>query len=175
MDISIACQKAEEIASLYNKDGIAPFPFQRILDSDKNISISYSEGIPDRVSGVIFYDSDLHFVIMINKNKPINRQYFTIAHELGHYYLHADYLKEKEIIIDEGEIGTDPALYRVDNLRSPSKLEKEANNFAASLLMPSKLVTEAWKSLKDVEECAKIFEVSFLAMSIRLARLKLVD
>ncbi len=64
-------------------------------------------------------------------------------------------------------------LYRRDEALS-TKLEVEANNFAASFLMPADLVKKAWEKLKDVEECAQVFNVSIEAMTIRLSKLGLV-
>jgi Zn-dependent peptidase ImmA (M78 family) len=40
--------------------------------------------------------------------------------------------------------------------------------------MPKDLVISAWSTLKNIEECAKIFNVSVSAMSIRLERLGLI-
>ena len=54
-------------------------------------------------------------------------------------------------------------------------LEVEANKFAASFLMPRNLVEKVWQKLKDVDECAHIFSVSIVAMSIRLSELDLVE
>src|SRR5205823_4215324 len=76
--------------------------------------------------------------IVVNKDDPSTRQRFTIAHELGHYILHQDYVK-------------DESKYKV-LLRRPlqdldyTKEEKEANCFAANLLVPNDL----FKKYKDV-------------------------
>ena len=69
---------------------------------------------------------------------------------------------------------TSSTLYRLDDAQR-TQVEKEANNFAASLIMPEALVRRAWDTVKDIEECAKIFNVSVSAMSIRLTRLGLID
>ena len=63
--------------------------------------------------------------IYVNAADPYNRQTFTIAHELGHYFLHKEYYKQH------------PEAYRV-LLRRPvgrqnNPLEKEANAFAPHL------------------------------------------
>ena len=46
-------------------------------------------------------------------------------------------------------------------------MEKEANEFAAELLMPENLVKEKWYECKSVYKMAKYFGVSEIAMSIR--------
>lgn len=176
MDIKKACEKAEELAIKYNPGGISPFPFDKIIDDMGNLEMYYSSTLDDDTSGVTIYDKkDKTYAILINKKKQPNRQYFTAAHEIGHYFLHKDFLLEKEIIIDDiDNDGGVSALYRIDNSVS-SDMERAANNFAACLIMPAKLVNDAWDALSDVEECAKIFNVSVSVMSIRLEKLGLIQ
>jgi Zn-dependent peptidase ImmA (M78 family) len=54
-------------------------------------------------------------------------------------------------------------------------LEREANVFAAELLMPEPAVREAWDELGDVASCAARFDVSPTAMQWRLYGFDLVD
>lgn len=174
--IDEACEKAEELVGRYNPDGVSPFPFDKIIDDTTDLKMYYLDSLHDDTSGVTIYDKEEKiYVIFINKKKHPNRQHFTAAHEMGHYFLHKDFLLKKEIIIDgmdnDGGIS---ALFRLDN-GVPSDMEREANNFAASLIMPSDFVINAWKALGSIEECAKIFNVSASAMSIRLERLKLIN
>lgn len=166
---------AEELAKKYNPDGLSPFPYEEIEKDKKDLHIFYSEQLSENLSGAIIFDKDDNdFSVIINKNKPETRKNFTIAHELGHYFLHLEIIKEQEIFIDgENSLDSNNILFRLDNAKS-SQLEIEANNFAASLLMPADLVTKAWETLKSVEECAKIFNVSVSAMSIRLERMGLL-
>ena len=64
-------------------------------------------------------------------------------------------------------------MFRSDNAPT-TEMEIEANRFAASLIMPEKWVLKAWSELENVVECAKVFNVSVSAMSIRLERLGLL-
>lgn len=176
MSIEEACQKANELVDIYNPQGIAPFPFESIISAQGDIRIIYvdKDTMPENTSGAIVYDSrSKKYSILINNSKPDNRQYFTVAHELGHYFLHKDYLKEEEVIIENIDLGSSNTLFRHDDAIL-NRVEREANNFAACLLMPEKFVVEAWNTLEDVEECAKIFKVSVSAMSIRLEKLHLL-
>lgn len=175
MNIEEICKKAEELAEKYNGSGVAPFPFENILADEKDLRIRYTDKLPENVSGVIIHDKTQQiFVILVDNKKPETRQYFTLAHELGHYYLHKEHLISNDIIVDDGDLGTSSMLYRIDTNTS-TEMEREANNFAASLLMPKKLVRTAWEELKDIEELARIFKVSPSAMSIRLERLHLIQ
>lgn len=97
------------------------------------------------------------FAIIVNEAHSKTRQRFTIAHEIGHYVHHREYI---------GNGVTDDSLYR-SRLRGP--FESQANEFAAWLLMPWTLIVERVRAGVDsVEELAKIFDVSKSAMSIRL-------
>ncbi len=175
MDIKKACEKAEEIAKLHNPEGISPFPFDRIVKEEKGLNGIFYIELPEEVSGAIVCDKeDESFSIYVNKGKPFNRNHFTVAHELGHYFLHNELVKKEETIIDNADgLGGNSTLYRLDDGTS-TEMEREANNFAASLIMPFGLVTKAWRDIGNVEECAKIFNVSVSAMSIRLERLNLI-
>ena len=53
-------------------------------------------------------------------------------------------------------------------------LEREANVFAAELLMPEPPVRGAWEELGDVDACAARFDVSPTAMHWRLFAFDLV-
>lgn len=123
------------------------------------------------VSGMLVIDAG-NGTIGFNPLDSKVRQRFTIAHELGHYELHKT---DTGVFID-----TD---FRVEfrNERSSSgedKKEREANAFAAALLMPQKLlIKEIANHDYDLTEedsmrdLAKIFHVSVLAMTYRLANL----
>jgi Zn-dependent peptidase ImmA (M78 family) len=107
--------------------------------------------------------------------KPDVRQHFTLAHELGHYFLHQDILKKENGLIDEDkDLDAGRMLYRLDDA-TYDRIEREANHFAASLIMPNELVRKAWAATASIQECARIFKVSNIAMSIRLTELGLVQ
>lgn len=100
-----------------------------------------------------------HNVIGVNsKHHPVRKR-FSVAHELGHFVLEHSVGQE---IVDE-------------NFNKPLPQEQEANAFAAALLMPSEMVKKSvTKNGFDLEELAKIFEVSKQALTIRLLSLNLI-
>ena len=90
---------------------------------------------------------------------PLRRFRFTIAHEIGHWVCHV--------------VGAErPAsmFCRASDLSEDADrgLEREANVFAAELLMPELAVRAAWKELGDISTCAARFDVSPTAMQWRL-------
>ena len=171
--IEEASKKGEEVAREYNLKTNIPFPFEKIVEknTDLDIFLDYldSEGGEKNISGLIlFKKQEERFEILIEKSEPKNRQYFTAAHELGHYFLHKDRIKKEGIVIDR-----DPMWYRLDEGLTNIE-ETEANFFAGSLLMPEKRVRKIWGKTKSIEKCADFFDVSMSAMSVRLEILKLV-
>lgn len=103
-----------------------------------------------------------------NENNP-TRKRFTIAHELGHYILHSD----KPLFIDKNP----KVMFRNNASSSGEQLqEREANHFAAALLMPFRLINDEIENAPDstvnpIEYLAKKFKVSEQAMTFRLANL----
>lgn len=95
------------------------------------------------------------------------RARFTVAHELGHHLLrhHSRFHVDLATLPSEG-----PG----DHLFDP-RLEREANDFAANLLMPATLVRIAYSPGAPARSLAAQFEVSPLAMSYRLVNLGLKD
>jgi Zn-dependent peptidase ImmA (M78 family) len=174
MTITFARALAEELAAKYNPGRIAPFPYENVLQEHPDLEIHFTDLDDQAVSGVSFC-KDGKSTIIVNADKPAVRQNFTLGHELGHYFLHHDILKAEEGIIDgDGAIDGIKSLYRLAE-SGDDEIEIAANNFAASLLMPADLVREGWRTVGDVEKLARIFQVSTIAMSVRLTLLGLVE
>lgn len=117
----------------------------------------YSVDLPDGVSGMLKRVGD-QFECYVDSSEPAHRQRFTAAHELGHFVLHRDSL---------GETHADNYLLRAEGMTS--RQETQANYFAADLLMPMNLISDAMEGgIREVEDLARHFGVSETAMSIRL-------
>lgn len=84
-----------------------------------------ASNLDDDVSGKIERDWRGDFIITVNLNHSETRKRFTIAHEIAHYVLHRD--KISDGIVDDG-------LYR--DKRLSSAVERQANRYAAEILMP---------------------------------------
>ena len=100
--------------------------------------------------------------IKLNRHDPINRQRFTLAHEIAHFLLHR---------FDIGRGVVDDTLYR-SNLSD--RKEVEANKLGAQLIMPSAKGREEAAPLigmpsdQIIDMLAKKFRVSQEAMRIKL-------
>lgn len=121
---------------------------------------------PDSLSGLVF-SHDGSAVIGVNQQHHTNRRRFSLAHELGHYLLgHHQESRgyEDRFHIDAAE-GTAPGY--------DWRAERAANDFAAEILMPRKLISHAFKKTQTPPVLAEMFEVSELAMGYRLMNLGL--
>lgn len=110
------------------------------------------------ISGIIEYDNDVtksNPKIYINSAISKNRKVFTLAHELGHHFLH----KGRKLRLDT-----------LDYSKSDkdTKEESEANYFAASLLVPKELLTFRVQKGDSVPELAEYFGVSKSMITNRL-------
>lgn len=171
--------KAEAIKflELYNPNGLIPFPFEETIRQLGDVELRYLTTENADINGAVYLSGGIYYIV-INTTKPPKRQYFTIAHELGHYYLHRDDLKDEpgSGFIDFKSLETVSALLRPDNLPEGEALaarEKEANTFAAEILMPEDKVREFYELNGDIKDTAEAFKVSTVAMAIRLEKLEL--
>lgn len=73
--------------------------------------------------------------VFVRRGDPLPRRRFTAAHELGHYRLHLAPELARRGPDDAGMIEIDRDVSEVDGASMPA-LERQANRFAAELLMP---------------------------------------
>lgn len=131
------------------------------------------QDLEDAVSGLLILNEG-DGIIAVNQDHPKNRQRFSIAHEVGHWCLHRD---RASVFID-----TTSVFFRDrDSAEGTSQQEREANRFAAALLMPRQALQRAVGDdpLDPSDEAAfrrlaAQFGVSVQALSIRLAHLDLL-
>ena len=125
-----------------------------IIKSNRGI-LEVSFGVPKETLRI---RGDESFVITIPANTSPLRDVFTIAHELGHYYLHSD-KRTKESFNRDGT----------------NQRETEANWFAAELLMPAEKFKKTAEELQnDPQKIAAKFGVSGAAARVRMSVLGLI-
>lgn len=117
------------------------------------------------VSGELLRLPSGEYQINVQANDPPTRQRFTIAHELGHYVYHRHLIGAG---IDDDRAYRSTNVGRYHNRDIGPKQETEANQFAASLLMPDHLVDEAIGQGLARRQMAAEMGVSEHAMAIRL-------
>lgn len=141
---------------------------------DLGLRVFESENFRETESGSIKKEnSDFH--IYVNEADPPARKRFTIAHEIAHFLLHRNYLKDIKEHVDEVKlpIGNGSLNRAKVSLQSQSqkKLEIEANKFAAELLMPEAAFKNAWDKANQIDDVAETFDVSPSAASFRAKEL----
>ena len=169
----------KEASTLINKYKLKQAPIA-VADIAKNIGINvvpYDLG--EGVSGILVVEAN-KATIGYSKSDSKTRQRFTIAHELGHFILHHKNNQSEQLFVDKDFL----VKYRGYQKYTQADLlhEQQANAFAAELLMPKSLV-EAELIKKDymdfteselIETLSKVFDVSVIAMSYRLANLNIL-
>lgn len=120
----------------------------------------------DSLSGALLRDEK---IVVVNRNHPPVRKRFTIAHEIGHHVLHGD---KKEFIDGIFKREKQPDNQFIET-------EKEANQFAAALLMPAHDVVREFQKIDisqedSINELAEKFKVSSDSMKYRLINLGLI-
>ena len=100
-------------------------------------------------------------LILLNPAEDFIRKNYTIAHELGHAFLHGVGQRESTV-----------ANFSVEQYRDE---EREANGFAQALLMPEKVVSKYISLGKSVDELTAIFAVTQTVMRMRLERLWFIN
>lgn len=180
---------SNSISQFYDEDFINKFGEQSSVLNE----VTYNKQVPEvnveeiakkmglKVSYCIMPESGN----LEEKNIKVNtldapvRQRFTIAHELGHYLLH-----KPDDVVYRDVIDNYDTLF--DRIR-----EREANNFAADLLMPEKLLSKTiddylkeknWSNSLDniqfetlLTDIANKLNVSKISLEYRLKNLNIVQ
>jgi hypothetical protein len=128
-------QRARTIARVYiQKYEVRepPTPLDQIIVTEGITIAPMHWGRESQLDGLLVRNKR---VIAINCDKPLRRQRFSLAHELGHYVLNHDYLKQLGSEID---IDHPPETAHI----SHRPLEAEADEFANELLVPGEILKQ---------------------------------
>lgn len=169
----MAAEQAEAILTQLGQ-AEAPINLHAVADSETPLLILRSGDYRDKFDGQLEYHrSHRRFLLFYNTKLDRDgpggihpRTRFSLAHELGHYFIerHRDYL------VRGGFAHGSRAEFQ-----SHQEIEREADTFAASLLMPSGLmrpmVNRAELSLKIIGRIAEEFGTSWVCTAIRAVQL----
>ena len=148
-------------------------PFQ-IIESERPFIRVRGGDLKNRCDGKLKYDKPQNRFLLFFNNKydagllegeHHARTRFSIAHELGHYFIPAHY----KYLRQGGKPHPSSSEYR-----TPVQMEREADTFAASLLLPTNLVKPLFNkgvTPKRLDEVARDFQTSLLCTTIRAVRL----
>jgi IrrE N-terminal-like domain len=153
----------------------APIDPLAIVRSEKPFLRAGGADFGDRYDGMLeYHESKNRFLLFYNTKydaetppgRMHSRTRFTIGHELGHYFInhHRAYLMRRNSPhVSRGEFLTDVVI------------EKEADSFAASVIMPTRLarpmVNQAELSMDRIDTIAKHFQASLVSATFRCVSL----
>lgn len=141
-------EKAQKAAKKILEENYVTSPPIRVDEIAINYGLNIIETDFDNNDIAGFIDTDQK-TIYVNKKDSDSRKIFTIAHELGHYILHKEELQKNPSYA---------ILYRKSIGGETDDVEKEANCFAANLLVPKEFLDQ-YKEVDD-DTLSKIFAVS---------------
>ena len=143
-----AQDEALKLLKLYNYEKPPIYP--ETIARDFGIRI-FLAALDSNIAG--YYDFQ-EKIIYINQDDSPQRQRFTIAHELGHYVLHSEWVKTSDYKQLRREVTTDTK-------------ELEANTFAAHLLVPKAMLNK-YRQFAMKNELMEVFGVSGECIGKRL-------
>ena len=121
-------RKLAEFIALQYDEKITPL--EKIID-DEELSVFYDNYEKDTFDGMTVCDNDnffIHLNLDMGNIKGSERARFTLAHELGHYFIDAHRIGLKNGLLEPHPSKTNKAQF--------SKIERQADYFAGCLLMP---------------------------------------
>jgi hypothetical protein len=146
--------------------GIASLPVDPFaIARNRDIVCEQKSGLAVGISGCLMKVGDIFGILYSTRFSSEGFRRFTVAHELGHYFLegHVQHLFGAGQTFHQSESG----------FTSDDKYEREADSFAAGLLMPKLLFkaacTDAGQGLAAVESLSEICGTSLTATAIRYA------
>jgi hypothetical protein len=161
----------------YGLEEMPPSPVEEIAGSVLLLDVVDLEdlrtvnGAPQdagRISGMLTTADRTIWVDRLESEQSKGRRRFTIAHEIGHWLLHAH----------EGEEKPFERFCRPADLEASADTraqEREANDFAAELLMPTDMISALAPGCGfNLGLLAAQFDVSVPAIEFRLTKLRLL-
>lgn len=157
--------QAHEVLNTLQMAALPVNPFA--IADRRDIAYQQKPGLAPGISGCLMKIGDVFGILYSSCFASEGFRRFTVAHELGHYFLpgHIDALFANGQQFHQSESG----------FTSDDKYEREADSFAAGLLMPKLLFKDAraksGEGLAAIETLADLCVTSLTATAIRFAKL----
>jgi hypothetical protein len=157
--------EAREVLSKLQITSLPVNPF--VIAERREITHEENPSLSSGISGCLMKVGDAFGILYSSRFASEGFKRFSVAHELGHYFMpgHVDALFGAGERLHQSESG----------FTSDNKYEREADAFAAAILMPKLLFKEACgksgQGLIAIENLANLCETSLTATAIRYAEL----
>lgn len=154
----------KQIIDELHKDVILPIDLDKIIREEGDIRVRPAN-YGKKFDGRIEYIPKRRIFILYHPEDITPRVRFSIAHELGHFYIP----EHRKLLLAGNSHNS------ISGFISDKKLEKEADEFAANLLIPQEFLRKLtlkrkFLTLKDLLEIANELQVSATAMVLRYVK-----
>lgn len=148
----------QEVANLHRQFALTAPPINPVkIARELGLAVHFVTFSNDYNNIAGFFDFEENAIYVNEQEYPL-RQTFTVAHELGHSIMHKEWAASSEyqmLFRDGDHDGSDPH-------------EKEANAFAAHLLVPRFLLDDYYE-IYSPSQLSKLFAVSVPMITNRLS------
>jgi len=158
--LEAATTKAKEVLAIYGRNSLNYMILISDICRTENIIIDIHPMRNSYFSGMLWKQGDQYFILCNSRLAP-TRKLFTIAHEIGHYFLHRTLQQSFTCQTIFGQ--------------SSDIRERQANFFAAELLMPEKIMIKYIENNVSPKRIAKDLGVSEEAIKYRVKQLTTQD
>ena len=142
-----------------------PVPIEEILEIGLGLDFEICDlqtelGHPDVLGGIWFGDRMIKVDQSLDPSstpRMLGRYRFTLAHEVGHWRLHRKHLMDDPSALSLFVQNCEPAFVCRSSQNPPEEIQ--ANMFAACVLMPRRLVFEAWAQWQGEHDPASLVEL----------------
>jgi len=123
-----------------------PIPVERIIERGLNLKLGFTDlrkklKMRDVLGATYVNEALIYIDQSLLENHNEGRLYFTFAHEIGHWILHRKFVHQA----CRSRYGAAHILCRIKDAKKP--VEWQADYFASCLLMPEKLVKNAFLNI----------------------------
>ena len=153
---------AREVArAVLQRHGIKQPPVDlKIILEKEGIEYEEADYFPDDVDAMII-PTEGAIVAVVNMKQHPNRRRFSLAHELGHYFMNHD----RSEVLDRMTVDWEE-VRQCRNSKDPQ--ESEADIFASELLIPLAFLKKVYTKAMTIPDVAEIFQVSEAAASVAI-------
>jgi len=139
--------EAEDFLTRHHGAGTVPVPIEEIIEFELEMEIRPFRGLKQRfdVDGALTQDLT---TILVDEDltRQANRYRTTLAHEVGHRVLHADYMRS----IAAPDVGDWKLAVLGIDAKTYARMESQAYLFTGCLLVPRMLLLESYQEAARV-------------------------
>jgi Zn-dependent peptidase ImmA (M78 family)/transcriptional regulator with XRE-family HTH domain len=158
-------KRIQTIAALFrHRLGLGEAPIVNLFQSVEEIGLKViRQSIPIKGFFGLSACSEIEgaFVLINTHHITIERQLFTLAHEIGHLIFHR--VEYQDTLVEEGTKEEEKAR------------EQVANYFASHLLVPQSEFERMYAQTKNIVELKRHFRVSYQVILRRLSEMEIID